>query len=520
MGPTTGEANQMAVIRQGGRIGGALLALGLSLVVTGHAMAASAPVNTVYPSFTGPVRLGEPVTASPGTWQGDPAPTFTYQWQRCFPVSPATSSVIGTTGAAPGGIALDRSGNVYAVNRDSNNITRISTTGVVSTFGTTGARPTGIAVDGAGNAYTANQDGNNVTKITPAGVSSTLGNTGETPTAIALDAAGNVYTANQFSDNISRIVPGGGSSIVGTTGGQPISMAFDPSGNIYTANFGTDDVSRIVPGSSSGILGTAGKEPSGIALDSAGNAYVTNSDSNNVSRITPGGASAIFASVGNSPGGIGVDSDDNVFVANYFSSNVSMITPEGVSSVLGRTGNGPAGLALDAAGNVYTTNFDSNSVSKITRTNCIDLQGATGQTYTPVTPDQGRRIRVVVTATNSQGVVPVPSARSEEIAPSGLRARLSRPRVEGPTRVSRGGTATYRVTVKNTGRTQADGVRLRFALAGSSFNAPGGAIRPGNSRTLRVKVRFQRSGRFTAVARVSANNADTTRTTRRITVSG
>ena len=44
---------------------------------------AVAPANTVASSITGLVVSGHTVTAHTGTWTGIPAPTFTYQWQRC-----------------------------------------------------------------------------------------------------------------------------------------------------------------------------------------------------------------------------------------------------------------------------------------------------------------------------------------------------------------------------------------------------------------------------------------------------
>jgi hypothetical protein len=41
------------------------------------------PANTVAASIGGPAVAGQTLTADPGTWTGAPAPTFTYQWQRC-----------------------------------------------------------------------------------------------------------------------------------------------------------------------------------------------------------------------------------------------------------------------------------------------------------------------------------------------------------------------------------------------------------------------------------------------------
>ena len=114
-------------------------------------------------------------------------------------------------------------------------------------LGTTGKRPIGIAIDAAGNVYTTNYGSNNVSKITPDGVSTILGTTGSYPQGIVVDAAGNVYTANIGSDNVSKITPAGVSTIFATTGIEPFGIVVDAAGNIYTANYGSDNVSKITP---------------------------------------------------------------------------------------------------------------------------------------------------------------------------------------------------------------------------------------------------------------------------------
>jgi hypothetical protein len=43
----------------------------------------SAPVNSGYPTISGSAGQGQTLTASPGTWSGNPAPTYSYQWSRC-----------------------------------------------------------------------------------------------------------------------------------------------------------------------------------------------------------------------------------------------------------------------------------------------------------------------------------------------------------------------------------------------------------------------------------------------------
>ncbi|HEY3357893.1 MAG TPA: hypothetical protein VGQ83_31870, partial [Polyangia bacterium] len=41
------------------------------------------PVSTAPPTIDGPAQQGRTLTASPGSWSGQPAPVFTYDWQRC-----------------------------------------------------------------------------------------------------------------------------------------------------------------------------------------------------------------------------------------------------------------------------------------------------------------------------------------------------------------------------------------------------------------------------------------------------
>jgi hypothetical protein len=58
---------------------------------------ATPPVNTQAPSIAGTGKDGDMLTASPGTWSGAPAPTYTYQWQRCNSSGAECASISGAT---------------------------------------------------------------------------------------------------------------------------------------------------------------------------------------------------------------------------------------------------------------------------------------------------------------------------------------------------------------------------------------------------------------------------------------
>src|SRR5205814_1477123 len=59
--------------------------------------ASSPPVNTSPPTITGSPVEGQTLTASPGSWTGNPAPTFTYQWQRCDTQGANCANITGAT---------------------------------------------------------------------------------------------------------------------------------------------------------------------------------------------------------------------------------------------------------------------------------------------------------------------------------------------------------------------------------------------------------------------------------------
>jgi streptogramin lyase/type II secretory pathway pseudopilin PulG len=302
------------------------------------------------------------------------------------------TSILGSTGSFPMDIAIDSSGNIYTANSGSNNVTKITPSGVTSILGTTGSSPSDIVVDLAGNVYTSNYDSANVTKITPGGVSSVFGGTGTSPSAITIDASGNIYTVNKFSRNITKITPSGVTTTFGTTGNEPSDIAVDALGNIYTADYDSSTVTKITPSGVSTTFGTTTDLPTSLVLDTAGNVYLTSSDGNNVTKITPSGVTSILGTTGRGPEGIAIDPSGNLYTANIYSNSVTKITPGGVSSNLGVDGSVGGKTVTDAAGNIYEANNVSSKVIKTTPGGSTSILGTTGLSPFDITIDSAGNV--------------------------------------------------------------------------------------------------------------------------------
>jgi sugar lactone lactonase YvrE len=174
------------------------------------------------------------------------------------------------------GLALDRSGNLYAAGAGDDTIRRVTSDGGLSFYASSSVlgSPGGLAFDTAGNLYTSGAGwGGTVNKISSTGVISHVAS-GVGGNGLAFDARGNLYVSSW--DSVSRITPSGTVSTFATGFSGAWGLAVDQVGNLYVANYVGDTISKVAPDGTVSLFAQGLDRPTGLAFDSQGDLYACN----------------------------------------------------------------------------------------------------------------------------------------------------------------------------------------------------------------------------------------------------
>jgi sugar lactone lactonase YvrE len=279
-------------------------------------------------------------------------------------ISPTTNTFF--SGITPAGTALDGAGNIYTMDTTAGQILEfVQGTGSAAIAGTLPTGASQIAVDPTGNVFAVGSGSPTITELAVTGAPSSPGHpatfTGTTvsytpisgtatPQAIAADAAGNLFiadkqgtTANTAIYKLSLVPNSLAPQITVATGfTNPVSIAVDPYGNVYVADSGVGFVFKLTPGLVSGVPGYVqttvslpGALPVAVAVDPAGDLYVQDSISHSVIEVPVSGPNTTVLTGLVTPTGVGVDGNGNVYSADSNSGHVTQVVRSQVAFSFG-----------------------------------------------------------------------------------------------------------------------------------------------------------------------------------------
>jgi hypothetical protein len=197
--------------------------------------------------------------------------------------------------------------------------------------------PGGVAVDSSGNLYIADTTDNMVPLVANATCSSSC------PLGLAATSTGDIYA---IAGTGTAAFTGDGGGAATTALNAPSGVAVDSSGDVFIADTSNDRV-RMVPASSGTFFGQAMTRGDIYTVAGTGTACSTHTPAG--CGYTSGGVPQLATSaLLDLPGGVATDASGNLYIADTSDNMVAMVAAASCSSAC------PFGLASTTTGDIYT----------------------------------------------------------------------------------------------------------------------------------------------------------------------
>ena len=236
-------------------------------------------------------------------------------------IDPAKQINFGT-GLSVAGLATDNAGNVYVSDANSKRVLRFAAsaltqgTSATATPLATLTAPGAIAVDPRGYVYAADTSTGLITQITPAGAVSTLPFTFTAPASLAVDSLNNLYVSDSSAQAVYQIDPITGverNLNLGTLV-TPKGLTIDPSGDLLVADTGAQAIYRFNPSGTRTIVTTSAVAPTGVVTDAAGNLLIA--DTADILAVPASSNSSSFTVASLAPSALAIDSAGNLYTGS------------------------------------------------------------------------------------------------------------------------------------------------------------------------------------------------------------
>ena len=353
--------------------------------------AALAPQNK-FPPEASSAKPAEaiPETASNGKWSASPAPSFTYQWQRCSAAGTECVNIVGATANTYTPIEADVAHTlviaVKATNSAGSSTAYSKPTEAVRKLGQIteytlpgGSSPKRITREFEGNYWYTGASEEKIGKITPAGTVTEYSTEGISPVGIA-SGAGKIWFAGTYEVAASMTTAGVVTKYT-TAAGNVVDVAWGPDSRAwFTATGG-----KLIAINKSGVMTEyalpAGTSPNHITLGPDGNLWFIDTQcgsktSCNVVKSTTSGVITKYpVPVGEIPLDIAAGPDGNIWLTfpNGTTGKIGKMTTSGVLTQYSLPGTYPyaEGITAGPDGNMWFTEKNADKIGRITPSGAV-----------------------------------------------------------------------------------------------------------------------------------------------------